>query len=125
LRLTGLGSTGNDRTLRGPGGRLWQFATPQGKRRVHHKARHPLWFKPDWAYLEEGLPVPSRNDPERLLSGMLGAYALDIGGGYLVHGSPYSRGVGERNTHGCVRLLDDDLAVVYQTLDVGDLVLLR
>jgi len=125
LRLTGACSTGNARTVQAPDGRRWEFATPLGDRRVHHKAERPLWIKPDWAYLEEGQPIPPVDNPERLQRGMLGAYALDIGGGYLVHGSPYSRGIGERNTHGCVRLLDDDLAVVYRTLDVGDLVLLR
>lgn len=125
LRLSGPCSTGKDQSLRSPDGRQWQFSTPKGARRVYHKAEHPLWCKPDWAYLEEGRPVPAADTPERLLHGMLGAYALDIGGGYLVHGSPYRRGVGERNTHGCVRLLDEDLAVVYRSLEVGDLVLLR
>ena len=56
---------------------------------------------------------------------MLGAYALDIGGGYLVHGSPYAVVAGERSTHGCVRLAPADLEVVYQTLQIGDVVLLR
>lgn len=125
IRLAGPCSTGSDSTFHGAGGRTWSFATPRGLRRVHHKAARPVWAKPDWAYLEEGLPVPPPGAPERLVRGMLGPYALDIGGGYLLHGSPYRSGLGERNTHGCIRMGDADLQVVYETLQVGDLVVLR
>jgi L,D-transpeptidase-like protein len=122
---TGPCATGSGETVHGPGGRTWTFDTPQGLRRVHHKAPRPIWYKPDWAYIEAGLSVPPAGAPERWERGMLGAYALDIGGGYLVHGSPYAVVAGERSTHGCVRLAEADLEVVYQTLQIGDVVLLR
>jgi L,D-transpeptidase YbiS len=118
-------ATGMDSTLQAPDGRTWMFATPRGVRRVHHKSHDPVWQRPDWYYIEADLPLPAPEHPDRLAVGMLGDYALDVGQGYLVHGSPYQRGIGERITHGCVRLADDDLRAVYTTLNVGDRVVLR
>jgi len=123
--LQGPCATGKDSTLAAPDGRIWTFRTPRGVRRVHNKSADPVWHRPDWYYVEEGLPVPPSTDPERLATGMLGEYALDVGQGYLVHGSPYQRGIGERITHGCVRLGDEDLRIVYRTLTVGDPVILH
>mgnify|MGYP001812137374 CR=1 FL=1 len=118
-------ATGMDSILHAPDGRTWTFDTPRGVRRVHHKSSNPVWQRPDWYYIEENLPMPAPEHPDRRALGMLGEFALDIGQGYLVHGSPYQRGIGERITHGCVRLADDDLRVVYSTLQVGDLVVIR
>lgn len=118
-------ATGMDSTLQAPDGRTWTFTTPRGVRRVHHKSENPVWHRPDWSFIEEGLTPPAPLHPDRLAHGMLGEFALDVGQGYLVHGSPYQRGIGDRITHGCVRLADEDLRAVYRTLGVGDLVLLR
>ena len=118
-------ATGMDSTLRALDGRTWRFSTPRGVRRIHNKSFNPVWEKPDWYYVEEGEEIPAQDAPERLTRGMLGEYALDVGQGYLVHGSPYQRGFGQQITHGCVRLAEDDLRVVYTTLDIGDTVVLR
>ena len=118
-------STGRDSTLHAPDGRRWTFRTPRGARRVHHKAPAPVWYQPDWVYVEAGQPIPLATADARYARGMLGRYALDIGGGYLVHGSPYRIGMGTRSTHGCVRMLDADLEVVYHTLQIGDPVILE
>jgi L,D-transpeptidase YbiS len=118
-------ATGMDSTLHAPDGRMWRFATPRGIRQVHNKSMNPVWQRPDWYYVEEGLSTPPPEDPDRLVTGMLGEFALDVGQGYLVHGSPYQRGIGDRITHGCVRLADEDLRAVYRTLDIGDPVILR
>ena len=125
LLRQGFCATGMDSTLRATDGRTWRFATPRGVRRIHHKSSNPVWEKPDWYYIEEGQEIPADDAPERLTRGMLGEYALDVGQGYLVHGSPYQRGFGEQITHGCVRLPEDDLRAVYNTLDIGDAVVLR
>ena len=118
-------STGSNATLEAPDGRSWTFRTPRGARRVHHKATQPVWYKPDWAFLEENEPVPPAESPSRYVRGMLGRFALDIGNGYLVHGSPYRIGIGTRTTHGCIRMLDEDLELVYATLQIGDAVVLE
>jgi L,D-transpeptidase YbiS len=118
-------ATGMDSTLQAPDGRIWRFATPRGLRHIHNKSPNPVWYRPDWFYIEEGRTPPPPEDPDRLATGMLGEFALDVGQGYLVHGSPYQRGIGDRITHGCVRLADDDLRAVYNTLDIGDPVVLH
>ncbi len=99
--------------------RQWFFATPRGRFRVQGKIKNPSWRMPDWAFIEEGLPVPPANSPERIQYGVLGDYALAFGNGYFVHGTLYKRTLGMPVTHGCIRLDDDDLIVVYKNLDVG------
>lgn len=97
----------------------WIFKTPKGKYRIQGKTTNPVWRKPDWAFVEEGLPIPSATDPSRYEYGVLGDYALAIGDGYLIHGTIYKRFLGMPVTHGCVRLNDDDLKVIFNTLDIG------
>jgi lipoprotein-anchoring transpeptidase ErfK/SrfK len=101
------------------GDKFWVFKTPKGKRSVHGKITNPSWNRPDWSFIEEGLPVPPKNSPARYESGVLGDYAMSIGDGYLIHGTIYKRFLGMPVTHGCVRLNDEDLKVVYNTLNIG------
>lgn len=95
------------------------FYTPLGVRTVQSKQPNPVWAKPDWAFIEDGLPIPPKGDPSRFESGTLGAYKLVLGDGYMIHGTIYKRFIGMNVTHGCIRLLDDDLEAVYKTLEVG------
>lgn len=112
-------STGTGGLLEDPAsGRRWIFDTPRGVRHVLDRRRDPVWKKPDWAFIEEGLPIPT--DPrQRLDPYSLGAYALDLGDGYLIHGTLYQRLLGRSVTHGCVRLGDDDLEAVYRATRTG------
>jgi hypothetical protein len=112
-------STGSSIELENEEGKKWWFKTPKGVFRIHGKITSPVWIKPDWAFVEEGLPVPAKNHPSRYEYGVLGDYALAIGDGYFIHGTLYKRQLGEPVTHGCIRLNDDDLALVYKTLPVG------
>lgn len=95
------------------------FYTPLGVRTVQSKQPNPVWAKPDWAFIEDGMPIPPKGDPSRFESGTLGAYKLVLGDGYMIHGTIYKRFIGMNVTHGCIRLLDDDLEAVYKTLEVG------
>jgi lipoprotein-anchoring transpeptidase ErfK/SrfK len=97
----------------------WIFKTPKGKFNIIGKIADPVWIKPDWAFVEEGLPIPPKNDPSRYESGVLGDYAIAIGEGYYIHGTLYKRFLGLPVTHGCIRLNDEDLEAVYKTVDVG------
>lgn len=101
------------------GDKKWIFKTPKGKYRIQGKTSNPVWRKPDWAFVEEGLPIPSATHPSRYEYGVLGDYALAIGDGYLIHGTIYKRFLGMPVTHGCVRLNDEDLEVIFNTLSVG------
>jgi L,D-transpeptidase ErfK/SrfK len=97
----------------------WIFKTPRGVFQIRGKTVSPVWVKPDWALVEEGLPVPSPTHRSRYEYGVLGDYALSLGQGYLIHGTIYQRFLGLPVTHGCIRLNDDDLKLVYQCLTVG------
>jgi L,D-transpeptidase ErfK/SrfK len=112
-------STGSYILLRAGEFRKWLFKTPRGKFRVTVKLTDPWWFKPDWHYIEEGLPIPSPYDPQRYQPNVLGDYAVGFGHGYLIHGTIYKRFLGMPVTHGCVRLGDEDMEVVFSTLKGG------
>lgn len=99
--------------------KTWIFKTPKGRMTVLSKTENPVWTKPDWAFIEEGLPVPKAGDPSRYERGVLGDYALRMADGYLLHGTLYQRFLGMPVTHGCVRFGDEDLEAVYHTLPVG------
>jgi hypothetical protein len=82
------------------GNKKWIFKTPKGKYWIHGKTTNPVWKKPDWAFVEEGLPIPPKDDHSRFEYGVLGDYALAIGDGYLIHGTIYKRFLGMPD-HGC------------------------
>lgn len=101
------------------GDKEWIFKTPRGRLSIQGKITHPVWRKPDWAFVEEGLPIPGPSDPSRYEFGVLGKYAMSLGDGYLIHGTLYQRQLGMPVTHGCIRLGDEDLDVVFNSLNVG------
>jgi hypothetical protein len=80
----GFCSSGSYTLLLTEGSQKWIFKTPKGKFRINSKMIDPVWKKPDWAFVEEGLPIPSANDDSRFEYGVLGDYALDIGNGYMI-----------------------------------------
>lgn len=112
-------STGSFKMLKTEEGRSWIFKTPKGKFWIQGKITNPPWRRPDWAYVEEGLPIPSQDDPSRYEYNVLGDYAMALGDGYLIHGTIYKRSLGMPVTHGCVRLNDEDLKVIFNTLSIG------
>ncbi|MDM8002531.1 MAG: L,D-transpeptidase [Bacteroidota bacterium] len=101
------------------GDKEWIFKTPRGRLSIQGKITNPVWRKPDWAFIEEGLPVPGASDPSRYEFGVLGKYAMSLGDGYLIHGTLYQRQLGMPVTHGCIRLGDEDLEAVFSSLSVG------
>ncbi len=112
-------STGSFKLLKTEEGKSWIFKTPKGKFLIQGKVTNPSWRRPDWAFVEEGLPIPSQDDASRYEYGVLGDYALALGDGYLIHGTIYKRFLGMPVTHGCVRLNDEDLAAIFKTLSLG------
>jgi lipoprotein-anchoring transpeptidase ErfK/SrfK len=118
LVRTGLCSTGKDEILIGQDGKKFVFKTPRGVMTVRSKQEDPVWVRPDWDFIEQGLKVPSARSEERYDYATLGKYKLVLGDGYMLHGTLYQRFIGMPVTHGCVRFLDDDLEAVYKTLPV-------
>lgn len=114
-----IASCGSGNVLEDPiGGRTWTFETPRGAFQVRSKITNPIWIKPDWAFIEEGEPIPARS-ADRAKPGEMGDYALGIGQGYFLHGTMYKRLLGRNVSHGCVRLGDEDLKVLYETAGIG------
>jgi L,D-transpeptidase YbiS len=112
-------SCGSGDVLVDPGGkRKWVFDTPRGEFAVKSKIKNPYWVKPDWAFIEEGEPIP-KNQDDRVEGGSLGDYALGFGDGYFIHGTLYTRLLGRNVTHGCVRVGDDDLKEIFKIVPLG------
>jgi hypothetical protein len=63
--------------------------------------------------------IPPSGTKHRSIQGELGHYRLDLGEGYLLHGTPYAKSIGAAVTHGCVRLHDEDIEWLYENVPVG------
>ncbi|HEX6316981.1 MAG TPA: L,D-transpeptidase [Gemmatimonadaceae bacterium] len=61
-------------------------------------------------------PIVSEN---RRVPGELGRYALDLGDGYLIHGTADPKSIGRAVTHGCIRLGDEDIEWFYRNVPTG------
>jgi len=103
----------------GKTGRQWAFVTPRGEFKILRKLKNPAWIKPDWAYAEAGETAPPPNDPARRVEGELGKYALDVGHGYLIHGTINEAALGTPVSHGCVRLGAKDLEKLFVNVPLG------
>ena len=112
-------SAGSGMVLKASGSeKKWVFDTPRGVYKVRNKITNPIWKKPDWAFVEEGKPLP-KNPEDRFESGTLGKYALYLEDGYMIHGTLYTRLLGRSVTHGCIRLGPDDLQAVWDAAPIG------
>jgi len=119
VELTALCSAGSGSVLVDEaGGRRWVFDTPRGRFKVLRKITDPVWRKPDWAFVEEGEPIP-RDPGDRIEYGVLGEYGLYFGDGFLIHGTLYERLLGRSVSHGCIRVGRDDLRQIYRSAQVG------
>jgi len=61
-------------------------------------------------------PIDTRN---REVRGPLGAFALDLGAGYMLHGTDDPASIGTASTHGCIRLAPRDIAWLYSHVPIG------
>jgi L,D-transpeptidase YbiS len=113
-------SAGSGLVLKETGGknRQWVFDTPRGRFEVLTLLRNPVWAKPDWAFVEDGQPIP-KNPADRLESGTLGEYALYFGDGFMIHGTLYERLLGRAVSHGCIRVGREDLRKVWANARIG------
>jgi len=117
--LTAVVGTGSRQYIEEETGRNWYFESPMGSLTVLGKERNPVWIRPDWSYVEENMPVPAENDPDRIVREVLGKYALILGNGYKIHGTKYTDLLGTHFTHGCVSVGDKDLEFLYRTVKIG------
>lgn len=115
-----IASTGRGNILADPRNpeRTWTFKTPKGTFNIESKLEKPVWIRPDWAFIEQGDPVPGKM-VDRLQPGVLGQYALGFGNGYFIHGALYLNLLGQDVTHGCIQLHPKDLQYVFKTVPMG------
>ncbi|HZI28416.1 MAG TPA: L,D-transpeptidase [Gemmatimonadaceae bacterium] len=65
------------------------------------------------------LIVPPFGTNQRRYKGVLGTHRLLLGDGYAIHGTNVPQSIGQSVSHGCVRLLNEDIAHLYQIVPVG------
>jgi lipoprotein-anchoring transpeptidase ErfK/SrfK len=59
------------------------------------------------------LYIPPFGTVNRRVRGELGRFAIDLGDGYLIHGTPDPSSIGLAVTHGCIRLYVEHIAWLY------------
>lgn len=97
------------------------WLTPLGDTRVINKTKNPVWRPPKSIkaeHAEAGDPLPDvvPAGPDN----PLGQYAIRLGvPGYLIHGTNKPLGVGMRVSHGCVRMLPEDIKSLFPMVRVG------
>lgn len=107
------------------GGQRWDFSTPTGRFRIQYKEKDPVWFLPDWVFVERGEPIPAFDAPERRVEGELGAAALYLTREIAIHGTDRPDLLGQPISHGCIRMSNDDVLRLYDELEVGTPVIIH
>jgi hypothetical protein len=63
--------------------------------------------------------VPPLGTTQRRYEGVLGTHRLNLGNGYALHGTNRPETIGQAVSHGCIRLRNEDIARLYETVPVG------
>lgn len=93
------------------------YRTPTGSRRVDRVIWNPWWHPPKTSsWVEDSQSVPPRSNQNPL-----GEIKIPLGDDYvLIHGTRDISSIGRWASHGCIRMLFEDLFGVVQTLMNGD-----
>ncbi|MCX7418715.1 MAG: L,D-transpeptidase family protein [Planctomycetia bacterium] len=89
-------------------------SSPVGKFKILNKVANPQYTDPDGK-------VFSGNDPKN----PLGKFWLDLGESYGIHGTIEPNSIGKAESRGCIRLINEDVAEIYDILDVSSEVIIR
>jgi lipoprotein-anchoring transpeptidase ErfK/SrfK len=103
----------------------WKFDTPVGVFTIGRKEVNPVWYAPDWFYIEKGLRIPPGTSPKRYFPGDMGTHAIYLGDGLAIHGTKNQASVGRPVSHGCMRMATGDIAEVFDQVKVGTKVLIQ
>lgn len=63
--------------------------------------------------------VPPLGTPQRRVPEVLGTHKIDLGDGYLIHGTNTDDSIGRPVTHGCIRLHNEDVARLFAEVYEG------
>ena len=63
--------------------------------------------------------IPPFGTRQREIPEVLGTHKIDLGDGYLIHGTNQETTIGDAVSHGCVRMYNDDVAHLYDAVPAG------
>ena len=63
--------------------------------------------------------IPPLNSKQRRVPEVLGTHKLELGDGYLLHGTNEEGTIGEAVSHGCVRMYNDDVERLFAMVPIG------
>jgi hypothetical protein len=63
--------------------------------------------------------IPPFGAPQREVPDALGTHKLDLGDGYLIHGTDEADAIGRPVSHGCVRMRNSDVARLFRAIEPG------
>jgi hypothetical protein len=63
--------------------------------------------------------IPPYGTTARRYMGVLGTRRLELGDGYGIHGTDEPESIGRSVSHGCVRMLNEDIEKLYPMVAVG------
>jgi lipoprotein-anchoring transpeptidase ErfK/SrfK len=91
------------------------YDTPGGLYHVRNKAVNPSWFVPNkpWAGKLAGKVIPPGPDNP------IKARWMGIYNGAGIHGTDAVQSIGQRASHGCIRMLIPDVVELYERVPVG------
>ncbi len=97
------------------------WKTPTGQTTIVQKRENPVWIPPDSIRAEAA--AKGRTLPYSVPAGPnspLGKYAINLGWtNYRMHGTNAPSSVGLRSSHGCVRMLPEDIESLFNMVEVG------
>jgi len=97
------------------------WTTPLGQTHIISKIKNPDWYPPESIREEhaadgDALPLKVPSGPDN----PLGVFAMQLSiPGYLIHGTNKPWGIGMRITHGCIRMLPEDIEPLYRQVPVN------
>lgn len=88
------------------------YPTPVGLRKINRVVWNPWWYPPKGSkWVEDSTPVPPRSP-----GNPLGEVKMPLGRAYLIHGTKAVRSIGRWASHGCIRMLFEDIFSLTQLL---------
>jgi lipoprotein-anchoring transpeptidase ErfK/SrfK len=87
--------------------------------RVHPGGRAELLPADEEVIFGDTIFIPPLGTANRSVEGELGKYKLELGDGYMIHGTRHQDSIGQAATHGCIRMTDADISYIYHTVPGG------
>jgi hypothetical protein len=94
---------GSDVVREDPEGRITRLSADEGRELVS----------------SGNIVIPPFGTRQRKYAGVLGTHRLNLGDGYSLHGTNKPETIGQSVSHGCVRLRNEDISVLYSMVPIG------